>query len=69
MLLTLKSSIVYDHANIWKGDDHGLNERTVSEFVKTECEANRDKHTMLAGNQIFDHGLEVYHYISLPGIS
>jgi hypothetical protein len=60
---------VYDHTNIWKDGDHGLNERTFSEFFKTECEENRDKSVMLAGNQIFDHGLEVYHYISLPGTS
>jgi hypothetical protein len=54
---------------IWKNGDRGLNERNVSEFVKTGCEENRDKHAMLAGNQILDHGLQVYHYISLPGTS
>ena len=69
MLLTLKSSIVYDHTNIWKVGDHVLIERTISEFVKIKCEENRDKHAMLVGNQIFDHGVEVYHYISLPGTS
>jgi hypothetical protein len=69
MLLTLGSSIVSDHTNIWKDGDHGVNERTVSEFVKTEREENSDKHAMLAGNQIFGHGLDVYHYISLPGTS
>jgi len=58
MLLALKSSIVYDHTNIWKVGDHVLNERTISEFVKMECEENLDKHAMLVGNQIFDHGLE-----------
>jgi hypothetical protein len=38
MSLTLKSSIVYGHTDIWKHGDHGLNEKTVSEFARKECE-------------------------------